>query len=131
TTYEVEAVGVIMGAWLLKHYLPAPPDPSSILTDGKSVLQALDKKKLASVQYLQKAIVDGLAQARAVDTQCHGEPTNHDITLRWISGHSNVTGNEVADMEAKKAAAGSSSPLLSLPPILHQQRGLPVSLAAI
>ncbi|KAF8989448.1 hypothetical protein BDQ17DRAFT_1256860 [Cyathus striatus] len=60
-----------------------------------------------------------------------GEPTNCDITLRWISGHSNVTGNESVDTKAKKAAAGSSSPPISLPPILHQQRGLPVSLAAI
>ncbi|KAF9004267.1 hypothetical protein BDQ17DRAFT_1171837, partial [Cyathus striatus] len=118
TTYEVEAVGIIMGAWLLKHNLPAPPDPSSILTDSKSVLQALDKKKPASAQYVQKAILDGMAQARAMNTQRHGEPTNRNITQRWISGHSNVTGNELADMEAKKAATGSSSPLFSLPLIL-------------
>ncbi|KAF8993957.1 hypothetical protein BDQ17DRAFT_1191786, partial [Cyathus striatus] len=119
TTYEAEAVSIIMGAWLLKRNIPIPIDPSSILTDGKSVIQALDKKKPAPAQYLRKAILDGMAQARAIDTQRHGGPTNREITIRWISGHSKVKGNEAADAEAKKAAAGSNSPLFSLPPILR------------
>ncbi|KAF8816724.1 hypothetical protein BYT27DRAFT_7028124, partial [Phlegmacium glaucopus] len=32
------------------------------------------------------------------------------ITLRWIAAHENVKGNERADEEAKKAAAGSTTP---------------------
>ena len=34
-----------------------------------------------------------------------------DMTLRWVPGHMEIQGNELADREAKRAAAGASGPL--------------------
>ncbi|KAF8807110.1 hypothetical protein BYT27DRAFT_7039017, partial [Phlegmacium glaucopus] len=47
------------------------------------------------------------------------------ITLRWIAAHENVKGNERADEEAKKAAAGSTAPIEHLPHSLRSP--LPLS----
>jgi hypothetical protein len=51
------------------------------------------------------------------------------ITLKWISGHSGVRGNERADDLAKEAAAGRASGRADLPRIL--QRTLPASASAV
>ncbi|KAI0037358.1 hypothetical protein FA95DRAFT_1462186, partial [Auriscalpium vulgare] len=53
----------------------------------------------------------------------------YTLTLRWVPGHEDVEGNEYADIEAKAAAAGASSPRRSLPTILSD--GLPRSASAI
>ena len=45
--------------------------------------------------------------------------TRSRLTIRWISGHSKVKGNEDVDKLAKDAAAGRSSPMASLPHILR------------
>ncbi|KAF8960576.1 hypothetical protein BDZ97DRAFT_1638098, partial [Flammula alnicola] len=50
------------------------------------------------------------------------------MELRWISGHSEVEGNEKADELAKEAAQGKSSPLEELPLLLRKT--LPVSASA-
>ena len=42
------------------------------------------------------------------------------LRLNWISGHSDVEGNERADELAKLAAQGQSSPTPELPPILRR-----------
>jgi hypothetical protein len=49
--------------------------------------------------------------------------------FRWIAGHSEVRGNEVADQEAKKAALEGSSPREKLPPALRHR--LPANVDAI
>lgn len=51
---------------------------------------------------------------------------NLHLTLRWVPGHKDVTGNEHADTEAKLAATGDSSSVRLLPPALRKT--LPVSL---
>ena len=50
------------------------------------------------------------------------------LHLNWISGHSDVKGNERADTLAKQAAQGQSSPTMELPPLLRQS--LPYSATA-
>ncbi|RDX45387.1 hypothetical protein OH76DRAFT_1326847, partial [Lentinus brumalis] len=48
--------------------------------------------------------------------------------LRWVPGHMEVHGNELADEEAKKAAKGDSSNSASLPAKLR--KSLPCSVTA-
>ncbi|OCH84713.1 hypothetical protein OBBRIDRAFT_712456, partial [Obba rivulosa] len=51
------------------------------------------------------------------------------LTLRWVPGHMDVRGNELADTEAKKAASGISSHPTRLPRILRSM--LPASSSAL
>ncbi|KAG2130237.1 hypothetical protein DEU56DRAFT_721721, partial [Suillus clintonianus] len=57
---------------------------------------------------------------------------NFDLTVRWIPGHKEVEGNELADVLAKEAAEkrGNTSMKEHLPPFLRHGR-LPDSAAAI
>ncbi|OCH83693.1 hypothetical protein OBBRIDRAFT_710077, partial [Obba rivulosa] len=48
------------------------------------------------------------------------------LTMRWVPGHSDIHGNEMADIHAKRAAAGESSDKSCLPPGLLK-KGLPSS----
>lgn len=63
----------------------------------------------------------------------HGKKDSNreDVTVRWIAGHEDVEGNEVADREAKLAAKGEarSSPRNKLPIALREQ--LPRSIPAL
>ena len=51
------------------------------------------------------------------------------VTVHWIPGHSGVRGNERADINAKWAARGDSSPTNKLPACLR--KALPVSKTAM
>jgi hypothetical protein len=55
----------------------------------------------------------------ADETVRHVGP-NLNMELRWISGHSGVEGNELVDVEAKKASQGDSSEPNLLPPLLTE-----------
>ena len=59
----------------------------------------------------------------------HKGAANYNLTLRWAAGHKGITGNELADTEAKKAANGLSSNKASLPPYLRKM--FPLNSAAI
>jgi hypothetical protein len=57
---------------------------------------------------------------------------NFDVTLRWSPGHEDIHGNEMADIEAKKAATSrdNNSPREDLPNYLRHG-SLPLSISAL
>ena len=76
-------------------------------------VQVCDSRATRATQTIMKAL--------------HRQAAGCSLTFRWVPGHKGITGNELADKEAKKAAEGSISPTRTLPKQL--QRELPTSLS--
>jgi hypothetical protein len=89
----------------------------SLYIDNQSVISALTSPKSTSGQYLLNAL-----RLSANDIGC-------DLTIRWISSHSKVKGNEDIDNLAKIAAEGRSSTIANLPHIFRSP--LPSSASAV
>lgn len=123
TTYEAEAVGAILATHLMKS-IPATKDGENRIVhyaDNQSIIKALRARKGKTGQYLIENYRKH-TQSITQDGKC-------EITLRWISAHSGVPGNEAVDEAAKQAAEGDSSDKDLLPRFLR--RSLPASKAAI
>jgi ribonuclease HI len=116
-SYKAELIGGILGAWLMVNCTEARGKVVSLYTDNQSLLQVIAKIGSKSGQHLVKAL-DEMVNA----THCK-------LTLRWISGHSEVVGNEKADELAKQAAERKSSRARDLPPKLREPT--PVSASAM
>ena len=78
------------------------PQPVVFLTDAKSVLQALQSRKLPCLQTL----LSKLSKQRRV-------------VLQWIPSHCGIPGNETADQLAKEGAAGEQP---DVPVTYHQKK---------
>jgi ribonuclease HI len=116
-TYEAEAVGIILATWLIRQHPKTAGKKVTIYTDNQAVLSAITDVKKSSGQYLIQAIYNSINSL-----EC-------DVRVAWISGHSDVRGNEAIDKLAKEAANGQASSRDALPPMLR--RSLPTSLSAL
>lgn len=120
TVYEAEIVATILAAELLQK-ARNPTDNASIALDNVAAIRAAEAKDPRPSHYLTDAFADSIRDAKRTKSYS-------TITLRWVPGHMDVAGNECADMEAKKAARGLTSPVNDLPkPLRHP---LPTSSAA-
>ena len=115
-TYEAEAIGLILPLWLLHNTPETYGKTVSIYSDNQSVISAITSLKASSGQYLLSNI-----HAMANRAACK-------LSIKWISGHSKVKGNEAADKLAKDAASGRSSARATLPHLLRSP--LPRSVSA-
>lgn len=115
-TYEAEAIGVLLAIWMLFNTPETIGKKVSLYTDNQSVISALASQGAKSGQYLLNAV---RTAANAVGCK---------LTIRWISGHSKVKGNEDVDRLTKDAAEGRSSAAVNLPHLLRTP--LPVSASA-
>lgn len=126
TTYEAEAVGTT----LAMHLLEAERNYGkvTIRIDNQSVIQATASYKSRPSHYI---IDEFLKQTRSI-AAVNKERPNYSLRLAWISGHSEVEGNELVDEEAKKAAERKSatSPPGELPGYLRVS-SLPYSSSAL
>lgn len=116
-TFEAEAVGVVLALWLIRTTPETLGKTVSLFTDNQSIVMALSSAKAASGQYLIDSIKNAANTAGA------------RLTIKWISGHSKVKGNEDVDKLAKDAADGRSSRREDLPHLLRTS--LPRSASAL
>ncbi|KAF5335307.1 hypothetical protein D9611_011657 [Ephemerocybe angulata] len=127
STYEAEWIGAILAVWILVSRRTIRNEVGttaiSIYTDNQSILKAMQSGRPGPAQYLQDEfyrLADALKE----------EGTNRiKFTLKWISAHSDVKRNEKVDEEAKKAARGTTTFALGLPPMLRP--GLPRSISTL
>jgi ribonuclease HI len=105
-TYEAEATGTILALWLIRNTPETIGKTVSIYIDNQAIVMALTSDGHSSGQYL----------IRTLKMAANGLLCN--VTFRWISSHSEVKGNEVADKIAKMAAQGCSSRREDLPHLL-------------
>jgi ribonuclease HI len=68
-----------------------------IYVDNQASIQAIDKPKQQSGQYIIRGILQSLDELQ-------NERPNLEFKLVWVPGHMDIAGNEKADEEAKKAA---------------------------
>jgi len=105
-SYEGEAVGASLAAWLTERQIGTANKDVSIYVDNRSVLQNMSELKATSGQHLIHNAIMVVNSVRA------------RVKLTWISGHSGVPGNEKADKLAKQAASGSMNNKEGSPPRL-------------
>jgi hypothetical protein len=76
---------------------PEQYDTCYIFVDNQSSIQAIDKPKQQSGQYIISNILESLDELQA-------QRPNLEFRIEWVPGHMDIDGNEKADEEAKRAA---------------------------
>lgn len=128
TTYEGEAVGSILAAWMLQNQPEVGKSTVTSYTDSQAFIKATGARKAGPGQYLVMEYLR-LTEEMSDGADAPYPTDSAKFALTWVAAHKGVQGNEKVDEEAKKAAEGDSSPLEDLPPILR--RRLPYSAAAV
>ncbi|KIN94669.1 hypothetical protein M404DRAFT_83027, partial [Pisolithus tinctorius Marx 270] len=123
--FEAEATALLLAAHLLGTR-DEVTYPATILVDNQAVIKSSERPSARPGHYL-------LTHARSMIQNALNKErlTRRSVTVRWIAGHMEIEGNELADREAKIAAKGthSNSPTGNLPPTLKEQ--LPLSVSAL
>ena len=115
-TFEAEICGAILALWLTETTPETIGKKVSLYIDNQAVIKSLHTPTYTAGQHLILALKSA---ANSTATQ---------LTVKWISSHSNVLGNEEVDRLAKNAAESRSSALATLPHIVRSP--LPTSASA-
>ena len=155
TVYEAEAQAVILALHLAAN-IKEPRTHLTIGTDNQAILLGMKNQRPKPSHYLLDKIHDSLEAFQVVQARLRGIQVKgyrkdkgqmkltdgstgwkdwklkqrHKVTFVWTPGHKGISGNEIADKEAKLAAQGESSPSHDLPTFLRK-KPLPVSISAM
>ena len=121
TVYEGEGVGLILGLELIREEGQAE-GMVSMGVDNTAAITATHAIKPGPSHYLWDIFHKRLAMVRK-------RHITVDLLVKWVPGHMDITGNEKADSEAKKAITDGSSPQRKLPAPLRKV--LPRSKSAV
>ncbi|EJD43072.1 hypothetical protein AURDEDRAFT_34025, partial [Auricularia subglabra TFB-10046 SS5] len=117
TVFEAELVGI----WLALCILADAPDvnEAAICLDNQPAIRRAHDPRPKSGQLITDAIVSMFEGIRA-------QRPSFSLRLVWVPGHEGVDGNELADLHAKRAAAGknASRMLLGGNPLPHSAGAL-------
>ena len=116
TVFETELRGLSLAAELIK--AEGHMHMAMIGADSQAVVLAITHGRGAPGQYLAVGLHQQIAGAWC-------KHPSIEIEVRWMLGDEGILGNERADLEAKRAAEGSSSEERQLPRLCRQK--LPVS----
>lgn len=122
TVYEAEVVGAALGAELL-HKRRTMITKAALCIDNQAAILATQSIRPAPGHHL----VDTFHSIIAKVTKKH---RGVRLEARWVPGHKDIMGNEMADVEAKRAAQGESSSTRLLPMFCRPDRPIATSRAA-
>jgi len=115
TVYEAELVGLLLGIYLIKTEKNNNKS-CAIGADNQAALKAISSEMVKPGQHIAAEIVKMATKLKKTKS---GD--RFSITARWTAGHIGITGNEKADIEAKRAAEGASSDKADLPPYIRKR----------
>jgi ribonuclease HI len=113
TVFEAELVGLILGLHLIK--TEKTRTSYAIGADNQAALAAAATPGSNSGHYLANLFLTAANTIRKANGT-----SNYSLMLRWTAGHVEIEGNELADVEAKKAAEGTTSEAAALPRFLRK-----------
>ena len=114
TVHEAELVGLLLAMHLIGTERRGATS-CCIAIDNQAALRAFDSELRKPGHHLAREILDLAYRIRKRRSK-----RKYALTLRWTAGHIGIPGNEKADSEAKRAAAGLSTPNELLPPYLRK-----------
>jgi len=118
---EAEAIGLLLEAHLLHHERNTLRGKVIIYSDNQGVIRTAAKPRAKSSQFIFKEFLTIMEETSKSSKQ-NRQSTDGivPIQISWISAHSDIQGNEMADGEAKLAAMGKTSTTDTLPHLLCQ-----------
>ena len=119
TIYEAELVGLLMGIYMIKTEKKGKT-ACAIGADSQAAIQALESELTSPGQHLAAEFLDLARQVALSRSGGTRDGNSYKLTVRWTAGHIGIKGNESADSEAKKAAAGLSTARADLPPYVRK-----------
>jgi ribonuclease HI len=114
TVHEAELAGVLLALQLISSEQRGNTS-FSLGLDNQAAIKALQSDHKGPGHHIAKEI-DTLAHKISKRRQ----KATYSLTVRWTAGHEGITGNELADQEAKKAAEGLTSEKRLLPVFLRK-----------
>ena len=96
TTYKAKIAGAILALWIIDNTLETIGKKVSLYIHNQALILVIKTPSTTSGQHLKQSLI------HAINT------TTYNLSIKWISSHSNVPGNEKADQLAKKVLSSKT-----------------------